>query len=1148
MNDKRLFNDGWEFTKTDLNTISSEGLMFEPVALPHDWLIYDTENLYENSIGWYRKKFLYSKNNHEIVLCFDGVYMDSYLYVNDKLIGTWKYGYSSFEHDITDALNDGSNEILLKVVHQSPNSRWYSGAGIYRNVWLKIRDNNHIVTNGVYISAKQSEDEWQVEVDTDLIINTHVRLSHAILYEDNVIASSSNTISPNANSKPSEDNCSIKDTQLLYVKEPLLWSPDSPHLYKLTTVMKDAAGTTLESFTQNLGFRTIILHTNRGFIINGARLKLNGVCEHHDLGALGAAFNKIAMVRRLKLLKAMGVNAIRTSHNMPAPELMDLADEMGFLIISEVFDMWERSKTTYDYARFFKDWVEADVKSWVMRDRNHPSLFLWSIGNEIYDTHVDERAMEITDKLMRLVSIYDPKRNASTTFGSNYIPWENTQKCADLLKIVGYNYAAKYYNEHHKMYPDWVIYGSETCSTVQSRGIYHFPYAQPLMSDDDEQCSSLGNSTTSWGALSTEDCIISDRDTPFSLGQFIWTGFDYIGEPTPYHTKNSYFGQLDTATFPKDSYFIYQAEWTDYRTNPMIHIFPYWDFSPGQQIDVRVCSNAPLIEFFYNGISKGRYRIDHSHGMNLVGTWKLPYAPGELKALAYDEHGHIIATASRRSFGDAARIRLKADKHTMVSDGQNIIFLEISMEDKDGNPVENANNRVHVKVTGAGSLIGLDNGDSTDYDQYKGQSRRLFNGKLMALIGSTMESERINVEISSIGMNTVYEEYESIPTVEIPLGIAPFTGNLPLPIITGTADEIPLRKIEILVTSNDGLGTRLDNRRREASIKAVLYPDNTSYRDVQWSIVNASGIPLSIARIEGNGLEVKVIAMADGDFYLRCTSCNGTEKTKLISHLEFEASGIGTFYKNPYKFISAGLYDYSKGTVGNGNDKGIATMYDGETIVGFQNIDFGLYGSNRITMPIFALNDEKYPIQIWEGIPYEEGGTLITEVVYEKPFIWNVYQEASYTLPRRLKGLTSISFVLHNKIHLKGFSFERINRAFELNYATECDHIYGDDYEVLESNLVHAGNNTSLEYNDMDFSDEGVTRLILQGNSHIDKSSIIISFEGSGDESRRLVEFTKSEDLSIQTFEIERIRGIHKVTFIFLPGSDFDFEWFRFEA
>lgn len=1145
MNKKILFNNGWKFAKTVLDVTDDKGLIYEPVDIPHDWLIYDTQNLYEDSIGWYKKNLYHNKDSFRTLLCFDGVYMDSYLYVNGNYIGCWKYGYSSFEHDITDALNEGDNEILLKVVHQGPNSRWYSGAGIYRNVWLKTRHDNYIETNGVYISTKQMDKQWQVEVDTSLVSNKNVQLSHTITYKDKEIASSSETI------EESQTN-----SQILTVNNPHLWSPDSPNLYKITTRLEDMQGNLLESITQNLGFKTVILDPNKGFILNNKQMKLYGVCEHHDLGALGAAFNKAALIHRLKLLKEMGVNAIRTTHNMPAPELMDLADEMGFLIVSEAFDMWERPKTTYDYARFFKEWSAIDVKSWVMRDRNHPSLILWSIGNEIYDTHADERGLETTKRLMDLVYKYDPKKNAQVTFGSNFIPWENTQKCADLLKIVGYNYAERYYEDHHKKYPDWVIYGSETASTVQSRGVYHFPVEKSLMAEDDEQCSCLGNSTTSYGAASSEAVIIADRDAPFSMGQFIWTGFDYIGEPTPYHTKNSYYGQLDTATFKKDTYYVYQAEWTDYRKKPMVHIFPYWDFSIGQLIDVRVCSNTPLIELFLNDKLIGIHKIDHAHGKQLVGTWKLPYEPGVLKAIAYDEDGNVIATDIRRSFGDASKIHLKADKHIMNNDGQDLIFVEINMKDKQGNIVENANNRVNVKVSGEGRLLGLDNGDSTDYDQYKGRSRRLFNGKLMAIIGSTFESGKIQLEVSSKGMDTEILELESVSSNKTSIdnqedgynqqGISATTENSDLPILTGHVDEVPLRKIELVVIDDNPLDRKLNSSRNSLTVRAVLHPANTSYTDVKWSIVNDAGIPTNMATIDADGLEARITAMADGEFYLRCTSHNGTDKVKLISHLEFTASEIGSYYKDPYNFLSAGLYDYSKGKVGNGNEKGIATASDAETMVGYSNIDFGEYGSDLITMPIFALNDEAYTIEIWEGIPGEDGSSLLTEEIYQKPSIWNVYQEVTYKLPKRLKGLTSISFVLQKKVHIKGFYFEKINRAFEQVNAKDYDKIYGDDYKIRENGTVHVGNNVFIEFNNMDFTNEGTTKVTISGKSYIDKNSIIIRFEGKDGESRSLLTFTKSEDITNQVFEIKKTTDVHKVTFIFLPGCDFDFESFKF--
>ncbi|KAA8783068.1 DUF4982 domain-containing protein [Paenibacillus amylolyticus] len=1150
-------------------------LSFEAVELPHDWLIYNTLDLYENSMGWYRKTFEYTKDEQQVILCFDGVYMDSSVYVNGQFVGEWKYGYSAFEHEITNALLDGVNEILVKVVHQSPNSRWYSGAGIYRNVWLKTRNRNHIVTDGIYVSMRQQPEGWQVEVDTELCLkqNQRAQLMHTILYNGEVIASSQAEIVESATDGRTEAHeypIQFTNGQQLNVLNPMLWSPDVPHLYDLVTelrlISEDQPEEVIESVPQRIGFKQVRLDASEGFYLNGVKMKLNGVCEHHDLGALGSAFNVTALRRRFVLLKKMGVNAIRTAHNMPAKEFMELADEMGMLVVSEAFDMWERAKTPYDYARFFTEWAYADVRSWVRRDRNHVSLIMWSIGNEIYDTHADERGQEVTRMLMEYVQEFDPKGNARVTIGSNYMPWENAQKCADIVKLAGYNYAEKYYDQHHAEHPDWIIYGSETSSVVQSRGIYHFPYEQPVLDDDDEQCSALGNSTTSWGAKSPEYCIIAERDHPFSLGQFLWTGFDYIGEPTPYHTKNSYFGQLDTATFPKDSYYIYQAAWTDYKKSPMVHIFPYWDFSPGQIIDVRVCSNAPKIELQLNGETIGTYDIDHAHGTQLSGWWKVPFEEGELKAIAYDEHGAVIATDIQRSFTDAKKVLLHADRQELKASGKDLIFVEITTEDESGHPVHNANNRVQVKVSGAGRLLGLDNGDSTDYDPYKGLSRRLFSGKLMAIIGSTNEAGTIQIEVSSEGLEGATATFESTVADEgrefITLDAKPvFMKNEELPVLTGNAQEIPLRKIEIISES----GQILDASNPEVMVTAKLYPESTSYRDLEWSVVNDAGIVSNIAKVEvitsGMGDEpgsqsvdvdeksqvVRVSAMGDGAFRLRATSKNGTDKPKLISQLEFKAEGLGTAYKDPYGFISGGLYDYTQGDVGNGNERGVATSRDSETHVGFRNIDFGPYGSDTITIPIFALSSEHYFIQIWEGMPGEEGSTMIADVVYDKESIWNVYQEETYRLSKRLSGITSICFVLKQKIHIKGFSFERQSRAFETNAAASCDHLYGDTFTIEDGRVAGIGNNVSLEFEQMNFTSEGTSKLVIYGASAIDKNTIHIRFSGADGQSNQLVEFTQSEGYEERTFQLEPVYGEQKVTFIFLPGSQFDFGWFRFE-
>ena len=1145
INQKLLFNDGWEFAKSGLDASAPTGLKFQPVDLPHDWLIEDTSNLYENSIGWYRKRFRCPAADR-VLLAFDGVYMNSTVYVNQQKVGEWKYGYSSFEHEITTALRTGENEILVKVVHQAPNSRWYSGAGIYRNVWLKLRGENFIVTDGVYFSPRildSAANRWLVTVQTELHLATKAELTQTIYAEDHVVARTTSIITPAETKGPVE--------QQLMVENPQRWSPANPQLYQLVTQLKvdppdpDGGSTpvVVEGLTQQIGFREIILDPDHGLILNGERLKLQGTCEHHDLGALGAAFNKVALRRRFKLLKAMGVNALRTAHNMPAVEFMALADEMGFLVVSEAFDMWERAKTPYDYARFFPEWAPRDVQSWVRRDRNHPSLLLWSIGNEIYDTHADERGQEITKWLMELVRQGDPQENAAITIGSNYMAWENAQKCADLVKIAGYNYGEKLYTKHHEVHPDWVIYGSETSSVVQSRGVYHFPLEKSILADDDGQCSVLGNSSVSYGAKSPEAAIIADWEAPFSLGQFIWTGFDYLGEPTPYHTKNSYFGQLDTATFQKDSYYIYQAAWTDYKTNPMIHIFPYWDFNPGQIIDVRVCSNAPRVELQLNGVTLGCQDLGRAHGVQLVATWKIPYAKGEIKALAYDETGREIATAVRRSFEDAKRICLRADKADLEANGVDLLFVEITMEDEAGNPVENATNRVHVEVTGAGSLLGLDNGDSTDYDQYKGLSRRLFNGKLMAIIGATLEPGPIQVQVSSKGLPTAQVTYEALPVApQAVVGASAQQQSSARPCRLGMADEIPVRKIELRCDPD----RILTAERRELTVEARLYPADSSYQEVEWKVVSDGGIDTYIAQVEASGHTARVTALGDGAFRLRCLSKNGAAETRLFSELEFTAVGLGTMYKNPYTFISAGLFDYSKGEVGNGNEKGVATSRDGETQVGFRNLDFGPDGSDTITIPIFTLNNEAYSLEIWEGMPGEAGNSLLAEATYQKESRYNVYQAATFRLKKRLRGVTALCFVTENKMHIKGFSFLQQNRAFAQINAGDCDRVYGDTYTRQGDYVEGIGNNVTLDFGELNFGAEGARKLVVYGRSALAENTIHLQLTGPEGERRQIIEFAGTNRYEEQVFTLEKVTGRQQVSFIFLPGSQFDFGWFRF--
>jgi beta-galactosidase len=1146
-----LFNDNWSFTRqevgTSLEQINGEGISWSEIDLPHDWLIYNTKDLYETGEGWYKKEFvLNGMEGRRISLCFEGVYMDSTVFINNETVGEWKYGYSSFEFDITGYLQPGKNEVKVRVVHQHPNSRWYSGAGIYRNVWLKTTAPLHLVTDGIYIVAGQEEDGWSVELETEVVnapeagfraAGTGTRIkgqAAAAILRHTVFDANADVIAISENQITASDAL-IKDTQCIYIREPVLWNLDKPYLYTLKTELI-ADNTVLDKELQHFGLRTFRFDAKEGFFLNDNYVKLQGVNEHHDLGALGAAINRTALRRKFVKLKEMGVNAIRSSHNMPAVELMELADELGVLIISEALDMWERQKNEYDYARFFKEWYQKDITSWVRRDRNHPSILMWSIGNEIYDTHADERGLEVTKLLKEQVLLHDPKKNARVTIGSNYMFGENAQKCADEVKFAGYNYLERLYEEQHEKYPDWYILGSETGATVQSRGVYHFPQNKIVVMYEDEQCSCLDNCTTSWGVKSIQDSLTCYRDKKYTLGQFVWTGFDYIGEPTPYATKNSYYGQLDTAGFPKDTYYLYQAQWTDYKVSPMVHVFPYWDFNEGQLIDILVCSNAPRIELFFNEESVGAFDIDHARGKQLMGKWQLPYRPGILKAVAYDENGKVIATDIQSSFGDGAKILLSPDKYELRADGLDLIFMEISLQDDKGNPVANANNRVEVAVSGAGRLVGLDNGDSTDYDQYKGTSRRFFAGKLLAIVAARTEPGEIQVEVSSQGLPCEKLILKAIPCEKIP-GVSALMQNIK----SEPDPEIPVRKIELI---NRGTN-RLDREHTTAKVSARILPENSTCQEIEWKAVTAAGIETNTVKIEVEDKEAAITALGDGEFRLRCIAKNGTGLTKVISELEFEISGMGAVTVNPYELIDAALYNVSNYELDNGLMGGINTRDGVTNIIGFRGFDFGDYGSDEVTLPICFWSNDPIPVEIWEGVPGEPGAAQLLAATYQADWIWATFLPNIFKLPRRLKGITTVCFVFYHKLNLQGIRFTYTEKALERLKAVDNNRIYGDSYTITREAIEHIGNNSSIEFDGMDFGEEGVTKLVICGRSHTD-NTIHLHFDSEEGSASQSVEFPYTEEYTEKEFILTRVTGKQKVSFVFLPGCNFDFEGFHF--
>lgn len=1136
---KELFNNGWYFHKEPLNTpvetfFTTE--QWEAVDVPHDWMIYDTENLYEEAISCYKKSFTVdSSGTDRISLLFEGVYMNTTIYLNGKKIFYWPYGYSQFEADLTEHLIAGENTIYVISIYECPNSRWYPGSGIYRSVWFIRRPLIHLNTDGIYISPRKSGTGWELHIDTEIqnedSSDATYTLQHTISDKDN------NEIYSLRMTGICTPGLNIKK-QTITVADAVLWDIDEPYLYSLRTelVTDKYAG---DYDRQAFGFRTIEFTPDKGLYLNGRNITINGSCEHHTLGALGAAINRTALRRQLESLQRMGVNAVRSAHNMPSAELLELCDEMGILLYTESFDMWEHCKTDYDYGNYFKEWWKKDVTSWVRQDRNHPCVFIWGIGNEIHDINY-ERGLAVTRMLRDAVRELDYYNNAFIAMGSNIMGSDCAQKCSDEVDLVGYNYMENLYDEHHEKYPDWCIFGSETSSTLQSRGIYHFPLDKRLLTYDDGQCSSLGNCTTNWGAKNTDAVITEHRDRKYCFGQFIWTGWDYIGEPTPYFTKNSYFGQVDTAGFEKDSYYHYMAEWTDYKDNPMIHLLPYWDFNEGQIIDVRVFSNAPKVELFLNGISQGCRVIDHAHGKTLAGDWRLSYTPGVLKAVAYDENDNIIADTVQRSFGDAKKITLHPDRDTVPANGEDLLFVEINTLDENDVFVANSRSRVHVSVTGAGRLVGLDNGDSTDFEQYKGTSRRLFSGRLLAVIAAGTEPGIIHIEVSSPALDGAVMDIEAVPSI-VRKGISCIAENRET--YPEKSDEIPVRKISLTCQG----ARHMDKTHPRAVVHAGILPENATFNELHFKAVTADGVESRSVKIDVTDNTAALYAVGDGSFRLLCTCNNGTGVPEVISELEFEVTGMGEATHDPYRFVNGIDYSDCTSDAKLSFQGGVYITSEERTRFLFENVDFGEYGATDIHIPIFSFEDE-LPVEVWLGDSQKDGKLLVKDC-YRAKSMYNHYQENVYSLPERIKGVQSVSIVVYPsvKLSLQGFYCTRHEKAYGLLYAAESNSISGDAYSVKNECVENIGNNVTLQFNNMDFGDDGPSQITICGRSSIPVNTIHIRFTDENDtETAHMAEFTGSEGFQQLTFPVHGFKGNGHVDFIFMPGSRFDFKWFQF--
>ena len=779
-----LLDKGWKFInkevengeKLDINTDD-----WETVTVPHDWAIsgkFDksidaqkvmvvedgervpklrtgrTGGLPWIGIGWYRKglDIPSSYKNKRIQVQFDGAMSHAKVYLNGDYIGEWPYGYASFGFDVTDHVNFGGENILaVRLENKENSSRWYPGAGLYRNVRMVVTNPVHVKQWGTYLTTPDIQNgKGTVNLKTT-IMNPEGKAENVTL-ETQILSPEGEVLTAISSDATLKKNETIAE-QKLNVPQLQLWSVDSPVLYTaVTRILKD--GKVLDEYKTPFGFRYFEFTNNNGFFLNGKRLQLKGVCLHHDLGPLGAAVNLSALRFRMKLLKEMGCNAIRTSHNPPSPEKLQLADEMGFLILDEAFDEWKHGKTKNGYNTLWDDWAEKDMVAFIHRDRNHPSVIAWSVGNEVREQGMKDGA-KYCKFLVDICKREDPTR--PTTAGFNNWNGAINNGLADIVDVPGWNYKPQHYQFIHENHPNWTMYGSETASTVSSRGEYFFPAEVRVMyTRVPYQCSSFDMEYPSW-ATSPDREFVAQDSFKFMAGEFVWTGIDYLGEPTPYNiqwpSRSSYFGIIDLCGIPKDRYYLYQSHWSN---KDVLHLLPHWNWDPGQKVSVHCYTSFNKGELFLNGKSLGIRQKDPS---NLYTTYRwvwddITYEPGELKVVALDENNNPIKEEVVRTAGKPAKIILHPDRTKILADGKELAFITVSVVDENGVLCPLADNLINFKVEGEGVVKAVGNGDPTSLESFVKPFRKTFNGKCMAIVQSTSTPGEITFTAESEGLQS----------------------------------------------------------------------------------------------------------------------------------------------------------------------------------------------------------------------------------------------------------------------------------------------------------------------------------------------------------------------------------------------------------
>lgn len=779
-----LLEKGWKFTKGEVSNAEMPAFndaKWETVDIPHDWAIFgpfDKNNDLQNvavtqnfetqaslktgrtgglpyvGIGWYRTTF-HSTPGKQTTLIFDGAMSEARVFVNGKEACFWPCGYNSFYCDVTSLVNeDGKNNTLaVRLENRPQSSRWYPGAGLYRNVHVVTTEKIHVPVWGTQITTPYVKDEYASVCLRTTILNagkTELTVVTDIMDADGQVVSTKTNKGVINHGQPF--------TQNFIVERPKLWSPETPVLYK--AVSKIYSGDTLlDTYSTRFGIRTIEYIADKGFYLNGKRRKFQGVCNHHDLGPLGAAINVAALRHQLTLLKGMGCDAIRTSHNMPAPELVELCDEMGFMMMLEPFDEWDIAKCDNGYHRFFNEWAEKDMVNMLRQYRNNPCVVMWSIGNEV-PTQWSPEGYKVAKFLQDICHREDPTR--PVTCGMDQVKSVLANGFAAMLDIPGLNYRAHLYDEAYERLPQNIILGSETSSTVSSRGVYKFPVERKAGAMyDDHQSSSYDLEYCNWSNIPDIDFARAE-DHEWTIGQFVWTGFDYLGEPSPYDTNawpnhSSMFGIIDLASIPKDRYYLYRSVWN--KEAETLHILPHWNWEgrEGEKTPVFVYTNYPSAELFINGKSYGR-QTKHKNG-TVENRYRLMwhdavYQPGEVRVVAYDEQGNPVAEKTIRTAGKPHHIELVTDRSSLQADGKDLAYVTLRIVDKNGNLCPNDGRLVSFKVKGAGKYRASANGDPTCLDLFHKPEMHAFGGMLTVIVQSGEKTGEIELQATAKGIKT----------------------------------------------------------------------------------------------------------------------------------------------------------------------------------------------------------------------------------------------------------------------------------------------------------------------------------------------------------------------------------------------------------